>query len=265
MSGELEARVKQASWYHSIELPGGIVTPGEYDLRESPRKVGFPGSLEGMRCLDVGTRDGFWAFEMEKRGAAEVIALDIDDESQLDWPLPHPILPPTTVENLDARLRTFDIAHDALNSKVDRRNFSVYDLSPETMGEFDFAFIGTLLHHLRDPIGALMAIRSVLKGDLLIAAVISWSLTIERPRTPVAELMGEVEPFWWIPNRAALRRSVRAAGYEIVKSGGPFMEPIGAGGSKPAVPVKLGQLRLIPRRLALRAGATHVWIRARPR
>ena len=38
-----------------------------------------------MRALDVGTWDGFWAFEMERRGA-EVTALDLDDERDLDWP-----------------------------------------------------------------------------------------------------------------------------------------------------------------------------------
>lgn len=265
MSGDLEARVRQAHWYHTIELPGGIVTPGEYDLRESPRKIGFPASLAGLRCLDVGTRDGFWAFEMERRGAAEVIGLDLDDPTQLDWPLPRPEFNAIIADDQDARARTFDIARDALGSKVDRRNFSVYDLSPEAMGEFDFAFIGTLLHHLRDPIGALMAIRSVVRGDLLIAAVISMSLTIERPRTPVAELAQLNEPFWWVPNLAALKRSVRMAGFEIVKTGGPFVEPNGPGAVVAPIRLKRGELRLIPRRVVHRIGALHVWMLTRPR
>lgn len=33
---------------------------------------------EGMCALNVGTWDGFWAFEMERRGA-EVVALNLDD------------------------------------------------------------------------------------------------------------------------------------------------------------------------------------------
>jgi len=32
--------------------------------------------LRGARCLDIGTADGFWAFEMERRGAADVLATD---------------------------------------------------------------------------------------------------------------------------------------------------------------------------------------------
>ena len=29
----LRAEVERLPWYHTIELPGGIVTPGEYDHR----------------------------------------------------------------------------------------------------------------------------------------------------------------------------------------------------------------------------------------
>jgi UDP-N-acetylmuramoyl-tripeptide--D-alanyl-D-alanine ligase len=51
-----------------IELPGGVVTPGRYDLRPTLERIPFPASLAGKRCLDVGSRDGFWAFAMEERG-----------------------------------------------------------------------------------------------------------------------------------------------------------------------------------------------------
>ena len=43
-----------------------------------------PADLSGLRCLDVGTMDGFWAFEMERRGAASVTAIDLDDPNALD-------------------------------------------------------------------------------------------------------------------------------------------------------------------------------------
>ena len=33
--------------------------------------------VRGKRCLDVGTYDGFLAFELERRGAASVVATDI--------------------------------------------------------------------------------------------------------------------------------------------------------------------------------------------
>src|SRR5258708_262994 len=72
-SVNLAERVARVKWYHTMELPGGIVTPGRYDTRAVPRRLPFPASLTGMRCLDVGTADGFWAFEMERRDAHEVV------------------------------------------------------------------------------------------------------------------------------------------------------------------------------------------------
>ena len=74
------------SWYHTIELPDGVVTHGVFDTVRELEHVPLPASLEGKRCLDVGTADGFWAFEMERRGASEVVAVDVPDRSALDWP-----------------------------------------------------------------------------------------------------------------------------------------------------------------------------------
>ncbi len=82
----LRAEVDAHEWYHTIELAPGVVTPGWFDTRAVIEQVPFPRSLAGKRCLDVGTFDGFWAFEMERRGAAEVIAIDILDSTKWDWP-----------------------------------------------------------------------------------------------------------------------------------------------------------------------------------
>ena len=42
-------------------------------------RVPLPQRLDGLRCLDVSTSDGFWAAEMERRGAAETVAVDVRD------------------------------------------------------------------------------------------------------------------------------------------------------------------------------------------
>ena len=78
--------VADVPWYHTIRLPNGVTTPGLYDTLGELERVPFPADLKGKRCLDVGTADGFWAFEMERRGAAEVVAIDIDDPEGYDWP-----------------------------------------------------------------------------------------------------------------------------------------------------------------------------------
>src|SRR4029078_12914141 len=72
------------AWYHTIELAPGVVTPGAVDLRAGAARM-LPPDLTGRRALDVGTFDGFWAFEMERRGA-EVIALDVERVEAAEWP-----------------------------------------------------------------------------------------------------------------------------------------------------------------------------------
>src|SRR5262249_59807856 len=71
-------------WYHTLELAPGIVTRAVWDHRTTRDKVGIPSSLKGKTALDVGTADGFWAFEMEKRGADKVVAIDIGRAGDVD-------------------------------------------------------------------------------------------------------------------------------------------------------------------------------------
>src|SRR5919109_4139324 len=114
-------RVNQLGWYHTLELAPGVVTEGIFDLRPVVDRYGIPDSLEGQRALDVGTWDGFWAFEMERRGA-EVVALDLDDESDLDFPPRRRPKEWSTVKRGDG----FRLAKEILGSKVERVNQSIY-------------------------------------------------------------------------------------------------------------------------------------------
>jgi hypothetical protein len=49
----------QPSSYHTTQLPGGIVTPGDYDHRPLVAHHGLPKDLRGRRALDVASFDGF--------------------------------------------------------------------------------------------------------------------------------------------------------------------------------------------------------------
>jgi len=248
--------VRGVSWYHTLELADGTVTPGRWDTRAAVQRIPFPRSLAGMRCLDVGTWDGFWAFEMERRGAAEVVAIDLDDVEQWDWPVNAPsklVGHFRAGKNEDA---AFFIAHRALGSRVERLGLSVYDLSEEAVGSFDFVFIGTLLLHLRDPVRALTAIRNVLTGELLAADQISLTLSLLQPFRPTAHLDGSGHPHWWTPNIAGLRRLVSSAGFEIVRSGGPYFLKPGPGAPRRGFNVRT--------QLLGRLGLPHAWVLARP-
>jgi tRNA (mo5U34)-methyltransferase len=253
----LAAEVAGLTWYHTLELPGGLVTPGEYDTRVAARKVALPVSLDGRRCLDVGTHDGFWAFEMERRGAAEVIAIDLDDPRRADFSDPVPELSEEALGERRERIQSFGCAHRALGSRVQRHDLSVYDLAGAGLGVFDFAFIGTLLLHLREPVRALSAIRSVLRpgGRLLVNDGVSLGMSLMHPRTPVHTLsLLPGKPFWWIPNARGLRRYLEKADFAVIDAGGPYLIPRGSGYDRPPAPGKLAS------RLVHARGMPHAWV-----
>jgi tRNA (mo5U34)-methyltransferase len=224
-------------WYHTIELPGGTVTPGYFDTRRAAATVPLPASLRGKRCLDVGTYDGFWAFEMERRGASEVVAVDVLDARRWDWPGD---TKPDAVEAIGGpkqdSIRAFEHARDALGSTVERRDVDVYDLSPELVGEFDVVYCGSLTLHLRDPVGALAAIRSVCRELLVYEDAIDVAMTRARRRTPTAVFDGRGRPWWWKLNAAALVRVAESAGFDVVTGPIRFDLPYGAGGPEGSDP-----------------------------
>jgi len=144
------------SWWHVIEIAPGVTTPGSWDLRPTAAGMPWPASLQGARCLDVGTMDGFWAFEMERRGAAEVVAIDLVDPGRQD-PFPDGRLRRSTPSEL-LRGRTFALAADLLGSKARHLDLSVYDLEPDEVGMFDVIVMGYVLQMLRDPLRGLEAL-----------------------------------------------------------------------------------------------------------
>ena len=203
-------------WYHTIELAPGVETPGWFDNRPALGEIPFPKSLAGKRCLDVGTYDGFWAFAMERRGAAEVLAIDVIDPEQWEWPAGSEEAVKELIGSKKSAGRGFEIAKAALDSKVERRELSVYDLDPDDVGLFDFVYVGSLLLHLRDPIGALMKVRAICRDQLVLVDAIDLALTAMSPLRPAANLDGSGRPWWWKPNVAALTRMVEAAGFTVV-------------------------------------------------
>src|SRR5213079_414603 len=112
-----------------MELRPGVETPGWHDTRPVVGQIPFPASLTGKRCLDVGTFDGFWAFEMERRGASEVVAIDILDPAAWDWPARSTPETMAAIGRRKGQGQGFDIAHSQLGSSVRRLERSVYDLN----------------------------------------------------------------------------------------------------------------------------------------
>jgi tRNA (mo5U34)-methyltransferase len=225
----LAREVEALDWYHTLELGEGVVTPGWLDTRRVADRVSLPASLEGKRCLDVGTFNGFWAFEMERRGAREVVAIDVLEPERWDWPAGSEPETVAAIAKRQAGGAGFEIAKRALGSKVERLDRSIYELDEADVGRFDVVYVGSLLVHLRDPVGALERVRSVCDGALVVVDGIDLPLSLLLPRRPVAALDGRGRPWWWYSNAAGLARIVEAAGFDVVEGPRRLFIPRGRG------------------------------------
>ena len=244
-SAEVRARIEALEWYHTLELAPGVTTPGWFDTRSIASDLPLPASLAGKRCLDVGTFDGFWAFEMERRGAEEVVAIDVLDPRGWDWPAGSR---EETVEEIGKRKRRgegFEFARECLESSVRRLELSVYDLDSAVAGVFDFVYLGSLLLHLRDPVLALSRIRAVCDGQLLVVDAVDPLLSLIFRKRPVAALDARGRPWWWYANPAGIERMLEAAGFSVQADRRIIYMPAGRG--QPVGPVT-------PRTLLRRGG-----------
>jgi len=223
---ELRERAADIDWYHTIELVPGCVTEGTFDLRPQVDNYSLPRRLDGQRVLDVGTQNGFWAFEMERRGAREVVALDVDCEADLDWP------PRRRQEMGQARRdeglrlgeggRGFRLAKEALGSSVNRVTRNLYDVTPEEFGTFDLIFCGSVLIHMRDQLLALERLADLCTGTLVIAeeydrlsGFVPFHVAryfADRPKAVV----------FWLPSVRTWKRMLWTAGFDQVVRKGTF-------------------------------------------
>jgi tRNA (mo5U34)-methyltransferase len=200
--------VSSLSWYHTIDLGNNIVTPGHYDHRPYLHYYDLPDDLSGKSVIDIGAASGFFSFEFERRGA-RVTATDLPGWFDHDFGPNYQ--PDQTPDAAQIYLhQPFEVAKRILGSNVVKKQINIYDISPETVGEFDIAFCGSVLLHLTDPIKALWNIASVTKEKAIIATLI----TPDYPDRSLAIMNGYTSgDTWWIPTRACLELMAVCAGF----------------------------------------------------
>ena len=191
----------EKGWWHSFELPDGSRIDGVCDLTGLKHRLAqfpIPDDLSGKRVLDIGTWDGWFAFEMEKRGA-EVVAVDM-------WDNPR-----------------FHEMHARLGSRVEYVQSDIYELTPERIGRFDVVLFFGVLYHLKHPLLALERV-CALTTDL--AAIDSFILREQHVGNEMAaravmefyetnEFGGQTDN-WVGPTLACLTAMCRTAGFAQV-------------------------------------------------
>jgi len=226
-AAEVQRRLDELLWYHTIDVAPGATTKGWFDLRHALPSMPFP-DVKGKRCLDIGTWDGFYAHELAKRGAAEVVAVDIPDLSETDYP-PEVREDPTfdhSYSGTQPRNAGFHLIKEILGSPVQWHGCNIYDLDPEELGTFDVVILGSLLVHLRDPVRALDRVRRMVGpgGVMLSVDYIHPFTNLMARRRPLFELRGKsADMQWWLASDRGLQHLLHVGGFEVIDMSPRFL------------------------------------------
>jgi tRNA (mo5U34)-methyltransferase len=236
-SDEFRQRVQEISWYHSIDLGDGFITPGQ---SQSPLlSAGNLPDFVDRSVLDIGAWDGQYSFLAERLGASRVVALDhyawgLDwalrnkywEECRADRSIPDPGR--DEVDFWDPSLpgkRGFDLAREALNSKVEAvvADFMTADL--KALGQFDVVLYLGVLYHITDPMGALRRLRQVTDGVAVIETEAMRLSGFEEDgllRFLSGDELNVDFTNWFVVTEQALHGMCRAAGFrKVVTKVGP--------------------------------------------
>lgn len=185
--------------YHSFRLPDGTEIEGAMPLKHQLERLHsfrLPADLHGKRVLDIGPWDGFFTFEMEKRGA-ELTAIDYVD------------------------LDTFRTLHRAFGSAARYLRMDVYELDPQKIGTFDIVLCLGALYHFKHPLLALEKVCAVTTDVCIIDTLVTdgkdWQQGAAGPIPCIefyerAELAGQLDN-WCGPTVSAVEALARAAGF----------------------------------------------------
>jgi tRNA (mo5U34)-methyltransferase len=206
---EIRAGMGGITWYHTMDLGHGIVTPG---IDDTPARMGpleLPKDLSGLSVLDIGAWDGALSFECERRGAARVLATDSFCWSGEGW----------------GTKDGFEFARKALDSRVEDLDIDVLELSPERIGTFDLVLFIGVLYHMRHPLLALERVASV-TGKMLILDTHITTIQMKEPMMvfyPDKELNNDPTN-WWGANPAAVEAMLRDVGFTRIERKNPGLE-----------------------------------------
>jgi len=228
-------------WYHTFDIDNGVVTDGMYDLRPVIGSHGFPGTLKGKSVLDVGTSDGFYAFELEKRGAESVLAVDTNAyDGTLPFD-PSPAMRDIFLEKHSREMKEYEkyqeifsllglkganklvVLADYWDSIVRFQQCSVYELEELGM-QFDFVFCGALIEHLKSPLHAIEQLRSVTRETCVISLSSALPLPSKGPSSLQQKIANVLTRMLGVEREMSVNERDLALHYVGNVSGGSFFQ-----------------------------------------
>jgi tRNA (mo5U34)-methyltransferase len=200
---QITIAARRRDGFHSLELGNGLFTPGHATLEVLRRQLEwlhFPEDLTGQSFLDLGSWDGFYAFEAEQRGAERVLATDWFSWQGLGW----------------GNKQGFVLAREILGSKVEHMDIDIMDVCPERVGLFDVVLFSGMLYHMRDPIKALQNAASVCKKQLIVETAVGMEDVKEPALAYRPRVRGEEQSNHWRPNPALVNLWLKELGFRKI-------------------------------------------------
>lgn len=205
----------EASWYQFMDWPDGSVTDGKWDYRGKADE--FLGKLDysGVSVLEVGPASGYLTKEMFRRGA-RVTCVDLPDDE-----------PWQSVPRVDVTVNEFD-AQRARGLDRLRKSWWLTQKRWETdarmayigadrvldAGKHDRALIGCILQHMKEPIGFLYNVAS-----LVDEIVVTEPFVARAERRDGAVFLpaptNDVVGSWWLLSSGLVAQVLATAAFEL--------------------------------------------------
>jgi|KBSSwiStaDraftv2_1062776.scaffolds.fasta_scaffold1013240_1 tRNA (mo5U34)-methyltransferase len=197
-STELAEKIGRYDWFHTIDFGNGVVSRGHCTAEVLRAKADcyFSVSPKGKTVLDIGCWDGYFSLEALRRGAARVLATD-----HYVW-------------HSHWNRGSFNLVHERLAPELEVRDIDVFDISPSTVGRFDFVLFTGVLYHTRHPLLALENAASVCT-DVLVVETVLDAIKVPQPAMvfyPGSELKQDPSN-WWGPNQLCVEAMLRDVGF----------------------------------------------------
>lgn len=181
--------------YHTLKFADGYLLKGRYDMDKYLENFHIPSDLNNKTVLEIGTANGYFAFEFAKRGA-KVTAIDLHDYS---WKEANQLMK-TDVKFMVKDFRTID----------------------ETFGKFDIVFCSNVLQHNSDMIDIIEQIKKMTKTQAIIGVNVFTHPKYQE--IPFAKFSGESHynhgilcgNTFWIPNIECVRSMLEFAGFKKI-------------------------------------------------
>lgn len=191
---------ERGDWFHQFEFTNGCVAKGRDVSAAKLSALQLP-ALLGKTVADVGAYDGYFAFQVEKLGAAHVTAMD-----HFVW----------VFDGSTARAN-FELMREAIGSDVKDITISVEETRRETVGTFDVTLFLGVLYHAPNMIEYLRNMRAITREILVVETLVDL-LDVPQPAAayyPFGSMNNDGSNCWG-PNIACVFEMLSGVGFRSV-------------------------------------------------